>query len=139
VGRHGRRWIARSTLWGLLGAVALAAGCFAPVAALPSGGATTLIDSGSILARLILVAALSSFALILLRRGRGLLFTGTVAGMMVIVEFSAYQGELVVVTGSNSSASAILSSFANEWGWALLAMGIGLLLLAGVFSGRRPA
>lgn len=135
--RRGRRRVSRATLWGLLGVALLAAGSFAPIAALPGGGATTLLGSGSIPARLILVAALSSAALLLLRRRRALLITGTFAGLMVVVEFLQHQGELAVVTGPGSSASAVLSSFANEWGWALLVVGVALLLLAGLFSGRR--
>jgi hypothetical protein len=137
VRRRGRRRISRSTLWGFLGAALLAAGCFAPIAALTGGGAATLLGSGSIPARLILVAALSSVALILLRRHRALLITGTFAGLMVLVEFLQHQGDLAVVTGSGSSATALLSSFANEWGWALFVVGVALLLLAGLFPGRR--
>lgn len=135
--RRGRRRVSRATLWGLLGAALLAAGSFAPIAALPGGGAATLLGSGSIPARLILVAALSSAALLLLRRRRALLITGIFAGLMVLVEFLEHQGELAVVTGPGSSATAVLTSFANEWGWALLVVGVALLLLAGLFPGRR--
>ena len=134
--RRGRQ-ASRATTWGLLGALLLAAGCFAPIAA-QSGGTATLLSAGSILGRLILVAALSSIALLLLRRRRALLIPGAVAGLMVLAEFLAYRSQLVVVSGAEPSSSAILSSFANEWGWALLVVGIALLLLAGLFPGRRP-
>lgn len=134
--RRGRQ-ASRATTWGLLGAFLLAAGCFAPVAA-QSGGAATLLSAGSILGRLILVASLSSVALLLLRRRRALLVPGAVAGLMVLAEFLAYRSQLVVVSGASLSGSAILSSFANEWGWALLVVGVALLLLAGLFPGRRP-
>jgi uncharacterized membrane protein YhaH (DUF805 family) len=133
---RGRR-TSRAALWGYLGALLLAAGCFAPVAARPGGGAATLLSTDSILARLILVAAFSSVALLLLRRRRALLIPGAFAGLMVLAEFLAYQGDLIVVPGTGSSESAILSSFANEWGWAPLAIGVALLLLAGLFPGRR--
>ncbi|MEN6518506.1 MAG: hypothetical protein ABFC38_09975 [Methanospirillum sp.] len=135
--RRGRQ-ASRATLWGLLGALLLAAGCFAPIAAQPGGGTATLLSAGSIPARLILVAALSSVALLLLRRRRVLLIPGAFAGLMVLAEFLAYRGRLVVVSGAGSSASAILFSFANEWGWTLLVVGVGLLLLAGLFPGRSP-
>lgn len=134
--RSGRR-NSRATLWGALGALLLAAGCFAPVAARPGGGAVTLLSTDSILGRLILVAALGSIALLLLRRRRALLISGALAGLMVLAEFLAYQSNLIVISGSGSSVSAILSSFANEWGWALLVIGVALLLLAGLFPGRR--
>lgn len=137
--RRGRRRVSRATSWGLLGAALLAAGCFAPIAALPGGGAASLLGSGSVPARLILVAALSSIALILLRRPRALLITGSFAGLMILVEFLEYRDELAVVTGPGSSASALLSSFVSEWGWALLVLGAALLLLAGLFPGRRRA
>lgn len=133
--RRGRR-ASRATLWGLLGALLLAAGCFAPIAARP-GGTITLLSTGSILPRLILVAAMSSVALLLLRRRRALLIPGAVAGLMVLVEFLSFRETLAVVSGPGSSASAILSSFTNEWGWAPLVVGVGLLLLAGLFPGRR--
>jgi hypothetical protein len=136
VRRRGRR-VSRATLWGSLGTVLLIAGCFAPIAALPGGGAATLLGSGSIAARLILVAALSSAALLFLGRRRALLITGTFAGLLVFVEFLEHQDELAVVAGPGPYADAVLSSFANEWGWALLAVGIALLLLAGLFPGRR--
>jgi hypothetical protein len=135
VRRPGRQ-ASRATLWGFLGALLLAAGCFAPIAAQPGGGASTLTSAGSILGRLILVAALCSVGLLLLSRRRGLLITGAVAGLMVLIELHAYQDGLIVVSGANSSASALLSSFTNEWGWALLVTGVGLLLLAGLFPGR---
>ncbi len=134
--RSGRRRVSRATIWGLLGAALLAAGCFAPIAALPGGGAATLIGSGSVPARLILVAALCSIALVLLRR-RALLITGGFAGLMILLEFLEHRNELLVVAGPGSSADAVLSSFATEWGWALLVIGAALLLLAGLFPGRR--
>ncbi len=84
-----------------------------------------------------MVAALSSVALLLLRSRRALLIPGSLAGLMVLVEFLAYRSDLIVISGAGSSESAILSSFANEWGWALLAIGVALLLLAGLFPGRR--
>jgi hypothetical protein len=136
VRRRGRQ-ASRATLWGLLGAALLAAGCFAPIAALPGGGTVNLLSGGSILARLILVAALCSVGLLLLSRRRLLLVTGAVAGLMVLVEFLAYRDSLAVVSGAGSSASAILSSFTSEWGWALLMVGVGLIILAGLFPGRR--
>ncbi|MEN6341723.1 MAG: hypothetical protein ABFC89_04100 [Methanospirillum sp.] len=135
MGRRGRQ-ASRATLWGFLGALLLAAGCFTPIAARP-GGTITLLSTGSILPRLILVAALSSVALLLLRRRRALLIPGAAAGLMVLVEFLSFQETLAVVSGASSSAGAILSSFVNEWGWALLVGGIALLLLAGLFPGRR--
>ncbi len=135
--RRGRRRVSRATIWGLLGAALLVAGCFAPIAALPGGEAATLIGSGSVPARLILVAALCSIALVLLRRRRPLLITGVFAGLMVFVEFLEHRNELVVVAGAGSSADAVLASFATEWGWALLVIGAALLLLAGLFPGRR--
>ena len=135
--RRSRRRVSRATSGGLFGAALLVAGCFAPIAALPGGGAATLLGSGSVPARLILVAALSSIVLILLRRRRALLITGTFAGLMILVEFLQHRDELAVVTGLGSSASAILSSFASEWGWALLVLGAALLLLVGLFPGRR--
>jgi hypothetical protein len=136
VARRGRQ-AARATLWGLLGALLLAAGCFAPIAARPGGMTVTLISAGSILARLILVAALCSLGLLLLGRRRALLIPGVVAGLMVMLEFLAFRDSLSVVSGGVSSASAILSSFGAEWGWALLVIGVVLLLLAGLFPGRR--
>lgn len=135
--RSGRRRVSRATIWGLLGAALLVAGCFAPIAALPGGGAAILIGSGSVPARLILVAALCSIALVLLRRRRALLITGGFAGLMILLEFLGHRDELAVVAGGGSSADAVLSSFATEWGWALLVIGAALLLLAGLFPGRR--
>ncbi len=135
--RRRNRQASRATLWGFLGASLLAAGCFAPIAALPGGGTATLLSVGSILARLILVAALCSVGLLLLGRRRLLLIPGAVAGLMVLVEFLAYRDQLAVVSGASSSANAILSSFANEWGWALLMVGVALIILAGLFPGRR--
>lgn len=131
-----RRRVSKATLWALAGALLLAAGCFAPIVALPGGDAATLIAAGSIPARLILVAALSSVALLLVRRRRALLVPGVFAGLMVVIEFLAYRDRLAVVAGTGSSASAVLSSFTSEWGWALLVVGVALLLLAGLFPGR---
>lgn len=137
--RRGRQ-ASRATLWGLLGAFLLTAGCFAPIAAQPGGAVATLLSANSILARLILVAALCSIGLLIISRRRLLLVTGVVAGLMVLVEFSAYRDSLAVVSGANSSANAILSSFIYEWGWAVLTIGVALIILAGLFPGRsrRP-
>lgn len=135
--RRRARQASRATLWGLLGATLLAAGCFAPIVALPGGGTATLISAGSIPARLILVAAIGSVGLLLLRHRRALLIPGVFAGLMVLVEFLAYRDRLAVVSGAGSSASALLSSIVNEWGWVLLVAGVALLLLAGLFPGRR--
>jgi hypothetical protein len=139
VRRRSRR-SSRATLWGFAGAALLAAGCFAPVAAPISGDPITLLSTGSILARLILVAALGSVALLLLGRRRLLLVTGTIAGLMVLAELVAFQSQLAVVSGSNVSAEAVLRSVSYEWGWALLVVGVGLLLLSGLVPvrSRRP-
>lgn len=112
-------------------------GCFAPIATLSAGSEATLIGSSSILARLIVVAALSSMGLILVRRGRALLITGTVAGLLVLVEFLSCMDELVALPATDPPASAVLSSFTHEWGWALLVGGTALLLLAGLATPRR--
>lgn len=135
--RRRSRLVSQATIWALFGALLLAAGCFAPIAAQADGGTVNLISTGSILARLILVAALSSFALILLRRRRALVIPAAIAGLMVLAEFLVYRTMLTVVSGANPPASAILSSIATEWGWALLVLGVALLLLAGLFPGRR--
>jgi len=136
VARRGRRRTPRAVLLGLLGALLLAAGCFAPISALPGGGYTTLLGGSSIPARMILVGAIASVALILLARRRALLLTGTFSGLMVLVEFSSRQGALLPLPGSGSPTTALLSSFAYEWGWGLLVVGTALLLAAGLFPGR---
>jgi hypothetical protein len=64
----GRRRRPSGAALGSLGAVLLIAGCFAPIAAAPGGAEVALVPAGSIPARLILVAALASVALILLGR-----------------------------------------------------------------------
>lgn len=137
--RRRRGQASRATRWGALGALLLAAGCFAPVAARSAGDAVTLLSTGSILARLILVAALSSLALLLLRRRRALLVPALAAGLMVLAEFLAFQADLIVVSGQGMPSRALFSSFVNESGWALLVAGIVLLLLAGLFPGRSPS
>ncbi len=134
--RRRRRRVPRTVVWGFAGATLLAAGCFAPIAAQAGGGAITLLSTGSILARLLLVAALASVALILLGRRRLLLVAGAIAGLMVLAELLAFRDQLAVLPEASSSAEPILVSLAYEWGWALLAIGVGLLLLAGLFSGR---
>jgi hypothetical protein len=135
VGRRRRR--PSGAALGLVGALLLIAGCFAPIAAAPGGAAIALVPAGSIPARLILVAALTSVALVLLGRYRALLGTGAFAALMVLVEFFSYRDRLVTVPSAGPPADAIVASFAYEWGWALLACGPALLLLAGLFPGHR--
>ena len=132
-----RRGQASGASLGLLGALLLAAGCFAPIASAPGGAAIALVPAGSIPARLILVAALASVALVLLGRRRALLGTGAFAALMVLAEFLAYRSHLVTVPASGSPGDAIAASFTYEWGWALLTCGPALLLFAGFFSGHR--
>ena len=45
--------------------------------------------------------------------------------------------KLATLSGAASPESAVLSSFSHEWGWALLVIGVALLLLAGLATRRR--
>ncbi len=131
----------RAVLFGLLGASLLAAGCFAPIAALSGGGYATLLGGSSIPARMILVGAVASVVLVLLARRRALLLTGAFSGLMVLLEFLSRQAALLPLPEAGSPTTALLSSFASEWGWGLLVIGTAFLLVAGLFPGRsrRPA
>jgi hypothetical protein len=80
--------------------------------------------------------------LVIARRGSALMVTGTVAGLLVLVEFLSYRDELATLPASGLPASALLLSFMHEWGWALLVTGVGLLIVAGMaarYRAVRPA
>ena len=134
--RRRRTRLPRAVLLGLLGAILLSAGCFNPISALPGGGYTTLLAGDSIPARMILVGAGASVALVLLARRRALLITGAFSGLMVFLEFLSRRDALLPLPASGSPAETVLASFSSEWGWGLLVLGTVLLLVAGALPSR---
>ena len=132
------RWrVSRAALLGLLGAVLLGAGCFAPIGALPGGGSATLLGGSSIPARMLLVGAASSVVLVLLSRRRALVLTGAFSSLMLLFEFLPRQATLLSLPATGSPADTLAASLTHEWGWGLLVIGTAFLFLASLLPARK--
>lgn len=127
-------------LFGILGSLILFVGVFAPIVSVPIMGNLNYFQNGKGDGSLILVLAIISFVLTLTRNYRGLWFTsgGALLVMLItFVNFHSKMDELKTELGGGTGnglfrgfADMAVQSIQLQWGWALLVVGLALLVAA---------
>lgn len=139
--------ITQRQMIGLLGAAVLAIGVFMPLLSGPFGMNVNYFSNGRGDGVVVLAMAICSVALVLTRRYRLLWATGGVSLLMVAVTFYRVQSGFNKVKtmmdrdlGGNpfrGLADLAVQSIQMQWGWAVLAIGVALILAcAGMKTGR---
>lgn len=137
----------RSTV-ALLGAALLAIGVFTPIVSMPVVGSVNYFRNGEGDGVVILVLVLISLLLMIPRWFRGLIVTGTLSLIMLLVTFLRFRQMLSDMRSSMSTdladnpfrglGEAMLQSVQLQWGWALLVLGSILLIAAGLMREAQP-
>jgi hypothetical protein len=127
----------RSQLLGLAGGLLLVIGCFSPLMSTPMG-MITMMFAGNTLGRILLIIAIISLVLALLKQYRYLLVTGLATLVVTGYELYQFQNQigLLKTGGSVTAASTLAQSIQFSWGWVPLFLGALLILLSGAL-GRR--
>jgi len=125
-------------LLGLLGSAILFVGVFAPIVSIPIMGNMNYFQNGKGDGVIVLVLAVISLILVLLKKFKGLWFTGL--GSMAIMTFTFINFQMALsntrtqmeteLTGNpfRGIADMAMQSVQIQWGWALLIIGVVLLI-----------
>lgn len=134
---------------GISGAVMVFFGVFAPIVSAPIFGGMDYFTNGRVDGALVMVAAVVAFILVLSNRTKALWAPGGLSLGLLLIAFISFQGRLSEARSGLRSELAG-NPFANsfdarmdtvrlDWGWAVLVLGSGLLLAAGIRSYIREA
>lgn len=124
---------------GIAGGLLLIIGCFSPLMSTPMG-MITMMFAGNTLGRVLLIIAIVSLVLTVLRQYRYLLVTGLASLGLTGYELYQFQtqiGELKAGGTASAVAQTLAQSVQFSWGWVPLFLGALLILLAGAFGYRR--
>ncbi len=128
---------------GIAGSFLLVAGAFAPVLRVPAIGSLDCFHNAT--AHGVLICALAGVSLILVVTGACQYLFATALGALGISTFSFVgtmnrMSELADRARQTNTPFEVLSLGASlEWGWVVLALGIGLLLWSAAVSSAVPA
>lgn len=132
---------------GMIGGAVLAIGCFMPILSVPIMGNMTYVQNGGGDGVLVLVAAATGAFFSHKESRKGMLISGFIAAAIMLftliniqVKISEMKAELAkpaegMPAGMENMFSglgeALAQSVQMQWGWAILAIGVGMLLYAG--------
>jgi len=125
-------------LLGLIGSAVLFVGVFAPIVSIPIMGNMNYFQNGKGDGVIVLVLAVISLILVLLKKFKGLWFTGLGSMAIMIFTFINFQMALAntriqmetELTGNpfRGIADMAMQSVQIQWGWAMLIIGAVLLI-----------
>ena len=125
-------------LLGLIGSAVLFVGVFAPIVSIPIMGNMNYFQNGKGDGVIVLVLAVISLILILLKKFKGLWFTGLGSMGVMVFTFINFQINLtntrtqmeteLVGNPFRGIADMAMQSVQIQWGWALLIIGAVLLI-----------
>lgn len=130
----------------LLGAALTIIGLFCPIVTLPFLGNVNLFNNGTNLFALgLLIMAALAAAMSLNNRDGDVLWPGIAAALMLAWSFANLQFQLSKMRSSMAEldgnpfagvAKAAVGAIQLQWGWLILALGVGLIIYAGVRARR---
>jgi len=115
-------------LLGLIGSAVLFVGVFAPIVSIPIMGNMNYFQNGKGDGVIVLVLAVISLILVLLKKFKGLWFTGL--GSMAIMTFTFINFQMAIANTRTQMgiADMAMQSVQIQWGWALLIIGAAFLI-----------
>jgi len=133
-------------LLGLIGSAVLFVGVFAPIVSIPIVGNMNYFQNGKGDGTIVLVLVVVSLILILLKKFKGLWFTGL--GSMAILAFTFINFQIkmsdvrtqmeIELTGNpfRGIADMAIQSVQLQWGWALLIIGASLVIASAAIKDK---
>ncbi len=128
----------RKQLFGLIGSIVLFVGVFAPVVSVPIVGNMNYFQNGKGDGTIILIFAAISFVLALIKKYKGLRFTGLGSIGIMLFTFINFHYRMSQVKAQMEAelrgnpfrglADMTLQSVQLQWGWALLIVGAVLII-----------
>jgi len=134
-------------LLGLIGSAVLFVGVFVPIISIPIAGNINYFQNGKGDGVIVLILAIISFILVLLKKFKGLWFTGL--GSMAIMTFTFINFQMALVDTRTQMetelignpfrgiADIAMQSVQIQWGWALLIIGAVLLIASAAIKERK--
>lgn len=126
----------------LIGAGLLFVGVFMPIVSIPIVGSVNYFMNGQGDGVLLLLLAAVAGALVAAKRVRQVVWPGGLAMLLLVVAFFRFQSGMAGLRAKMGSelagnpfrglADAAVSSVQLRWGWAVLIIGAGLLIYAGL-------
>lgn len=135
-----RAAIDRRQLFGIIGSILLFFGVFAPIISVPIVGSVNYFQNGKGDGVIVLILALISIGLVIIKKYRGLWFTGLGSLIVMLITFvnfqmrlSQMQDEMETKLAGNpfrGIADVAMQSIQIQWGWAVLVMGALFIVAA---------
>lgn len=142
----GRTGIDRKQLFGIIGSILLFFGVFTPIISAPIVGSINYFQNGKGDGVIVLVLALISIGLVLLKKYGGLYLTGAGSLAILVITFlnfqiriSQMQTEMETTLAGNpfrGVADVAMHSIQIQWGWAVLIIGAVFLIAAAAISDK---
>lgn len=136
-----------NTILGIVGSLILVLGVFSPLLSMPVMGTLNYFQNGKGDGVIVLILAVVSLLLSVSRRYRGLWFTGLASGGLLAFTFINFQmrfhkmeTEMKTKLADNpfgGVASLVTEAVQMQWGWAVLIVGILLILVAAAFKPQK--
>ena len=125
-------------LLGIMGSIVLFIGVFTPIVSLPIVGSMNYFQNGKGDGIIVLVLAIVSFVLVLIKNYKGLWFTGIGSLAVMIFTFIVFKSKMSEVKSNmelslagnpfRGLADMAMQSVQLQWGWAVLIVGSGLVI-----------
>jgi hypothetical protein len=123
---------------GLIGSIVLFIGVFTPIVSVPIMGNMNYFQNGKGDGTLILILAVVTLVLVLMKKYKGLWFTGVGSLAVMAFTFINFQMKISDMKSQMESelagnpfrglADMAMQSVQLQWGWALLIVGAGLVI-----------
>lgn len=132
--------MSKKQILGLMGSIILFVGVFTPLVSLPFVGTVNYFANGKGDGTIVLVFAVISLILVLIKKYKGLWLTGLGSLVMIAYTFINLQTRMASVREEMQKSlegnpfaglgDLALQSVQMQWGWAILIVGVGSILSA---------
>ena len=123
-------------LLGIIGSIALLIGVFLPAVSSSIRGSLSYFQNGKSDGTIVLVLAVISFFLVLVKGYRWLLLTGLASLGDMVFAFLNFRRRMFEARteAADKSVRDVIEAVNLQWGWAVLVVGAGLLIAAAVLE-----
>jgi len=143
---EGDNKISTKQLLGLIGSIVLFVGVFAPIISVPIIGNMNYFQNGKGDGTIIIVLAVVSTILVLLKKFKGLWFTGLGSMALMVFTFLNFQMKISDIKAQMETELAgnpfrgitdmAMQSVQLQWGWALLIVGAALVIASAAIKDK---
>ena len=145
--REKSQFITARQLIGMIGSIILIVGVFTPILSVPIMGNMNYFQNGEGDGTIILILAVISFILVLIKKCKGLWFTGLGSVGVLLFTFIDFQSRMSQIIANMESelagnpfrglADIAIQSVQLQWGWALLIVGSALIIASAAMKEEK--